>query len=96
MFFNEFSTDDMKDVIEGLAQECADDDQWCEGTELWTRVYEKCGYWCCYPADAVKLIAYYGALDAVKGYESYEDTPMARFEGDVYDRAVEIRGSEEV
>lgn len=96
MFFNEFDTDEIKQVVEDLAQECADDDQWSEGVSILSRVYEKCGDWCCYPADAAKLIGFYGGfLDAVTGYESYEDTPMALFENDVYDRVMEIRGEAE-
>ncbi len=95
MHFNEFDSDEIKEVIEDLAQQCADDDEWMEGVDLWTRVYEKAGNWCCYPIDHIKLCAYYAPNDCATSWESYEDTPFARFEGDIYDRACEIRGGDE-
>lgn len=95
MFFSEFDSDEIKQVIEDLAQTCADDDEWMEGVDLWMRVFEKANDWCCYPIDNIKLCAYYAPSDCAKGWESYEDTPFAQFENDIYDRACEIRGEEE-
>lgn len=94
MFFNDFDSDEVKQVIEDLAQTCADDDEWADGVDMWERVYQKTGDWACYPIDHIKLCAYYAPTDCSKGYESYEDSPIAQFENAVYDRAVEIRGFE--
>lgn len=95
MHFREFDTQEVKDAIESLAQEVADDDEWCEGVGLWVRTYEKVSNWCSYPIDHIMLCAYYAPNDCSYGYESYEDSPIAQFENDVYDRAVEIRGGDE-
>lgn len=95
MLFPEFDSDEIKQVIEDLAQQCADDGEWMEDVDLWTRVYEKCGDWCTYPIDHIKLCAHYAPNECSCGYESYEDSPIAQFENDVYDRAIEIRGGDE-
>lgn len=96
MFFPEFDSEEIKQVIEDLAQTCANDDEWSEGVDLWERVYEKTGDWCCYPIDHIKLCAYYAPNECARGWESYEDTPLAQFENDVYDRVIEIRGGDEL
>ena len=95
MYFREFDTEEVKAAIEDMAQVCADDDEWCEGVDMWTRVHEKAGDWLCYPIDHIRLCAHYAPNDAATGYESFEDTPVAQFENDIYDRAIEIRGYED-
>lgn len=93
MYFNEFDTDEVKQAIESLAKECADDNEWADGVDLWERVYQKTEDWCTYPIDHIKLCAYYEPNTCSTMFGSYEDTPFAQFENDVYDRAVELRNN---
>lgn len=90
MFFAEFSTDDVPKWIDECAGRVADDDEWADGISF----YERCTYaadnYVCYAANAVAIIAYYGVFNFMGGCD-YEDSPEARFIGDVYQRAIELR-----
>ena len=91
---NEFDTEEVKSWIESCAEQVADDDQWCDGVSLMERTYEAVDGVITYTRDALMVIAYYGAFDALKG-QDYEDSPIYQFTNDVYERACQICGREE-
>ena len=60
-----------------------------ERTDLGEIVASACENKFIFQKDALELIAYYGTFDAFKA-RSYEDSPLEKFENDVFELAEEL------
>lgn len=88
MKYKEFDSDIVKDWIDIAAERVVDD--YDDDDPFSERVYDSCereieSYW-----DQIVLCAYYDPRGACTGIQSYEDSPYAQFENDVYNRAKDL------
>lgn len=91
MWFESFTDEDVHDWIDDCAQRMIDD--YDDDVDETTRLQEVVENYTCYAADAIKLVAYYDVFDVIAGCD-FDDSPIARFENDVFEAYLALKGEE--